>query len=75
MSLPKWMVTDYEARATAELNAGAIIEINETACYIAITMSDGSEYFFQDHEADDLLDEVPDNISGEYYILAMAQGW
>lgn len=38
-------------------------------------MSDGSEYFFQGEEASDLLDEVPDNLAPEDYILAVAQGW
>jgi hypothetical protein len=69
------MVADYEARAEAEMNAGATIEISRNPRYVAITMSDGSEYFFQDEEADDLLNEVPDNISETDYILAVAQGW
>lgn len=69
------IVADCEARAEAELNAGATIEINRHPCYVAITMSDGSEYFFQAEEAADLLNEVPDNISETDYILARAQCW
>lgn len=74
-SIPEWMVADYEARAKAELDAGATIEINKNPCYVAITMSDGTEYFFQDQEAEDLLSEVPDNISETDYILAVSQNW
>lgn len=74
-AIPERMVADYEARAEAEMNAGATIELNRYPCYVAITMSDGSEYFFQDEEAEDLLNEVPDNISATDYILALAQGW
>jgi hypothetical protein len=74
-SLPENMVKDYEERARAEQEAGATIEINERLPYIAIKMSDGSEYFFQDEEASVLLDEVPDNISAKDFILAIAQGW
>lgn len=74
-SIPARMVKDYESRAKAELDAGATIEIRRNPCYVALTMSDGSEYFFQDDEADDLLNEVPDNINEEDYILAVAQGW
>lgn len=74
-SLPENMVKDYEERARSEREAGATIEINEHLPYIAIKMSDGSEYFFQDEEASMLLDEVPDNIRSEDFILAIAQGW
>lgn len=74
-SLPKNMVKDYEGRARSEREAGGTIEINERLPYIAINMSDGSEYFFQGEEASMLLDEVPDNIHAEDFILAIAQGW
>ena len=74
-SLPENMVKDYEERARSEREAGATIEINEHLPYVAIKMSDGSEYFFQGEEASMLLDEVPDNINEEDFILALAQGW
>jgi hypothetical protein len=69
------MVKDYEFRAKCEREAGGKIEINSGLPYVAITMSDGGEYFFQGEEASDLLDDVPDNINEEDFILAIAQGW
>lgn len=73
--IPDWLVKQYEERAEAEREAGGSIEINSGLPYIDITMSDGSVYTFQEHEADELLNEVPDNISAEDYILAQAQNW
>lgn len=69
------ILIDFEARAEAERKAGAIIDINEMLPYIGLTMSDGSDYFFQEEEAENMLNEVPDNISPDDYILAIAQGW
>lgn len=71
--LPKKMVKDYENRAKEERKAGGKIEINYKLPYVAIEMSDGSEYFFQEHEASELLDDVPENIDPEDFILAQAQ--
>lgn len=75
MELSEEMLADYEARAKAERDAGGFIEINSHIPYVSVQMSDGSEYFFQDQEASELLDEVPDNISEEDYVFAIAQGW
>ncbi len=69
------ILRDYEKRANAERNAGSTVEINHRLPYVAVTLSGGDEYFFQGEEASDLLDEVPDNINEEDYILAVAQGW
>jgi len=74
-SLPPNMVRDYERRAKAERRGGGHVEIDTRFSTVSVTLSDGSEYFFQEGEADDLLDEVPDNIAPEDYILAVAQGW
>lgn len=68
-----WMVFQFEERAENEIKAGGSIEINYRIPYISIKLSDGNEYFFQDFEAQELLDEVPDVISSEDYILAIAQ--
>jgi len=73
--LPDRMVQDYTMRANAERKAGTTIEINHSLPYVAIDFRDGSDYFFQGEEASNLLDEVPDNINEEDYILAIAQGW
>ena len=66
---------DYEKRARAEKGAGGEIRINYDVPYIKITMSDGSRHEFQDEDAQELLDEVPDEIDAESYILAIAQDW
>ena len=65
----------YVERANAERKAGGSIEINEGLPYVAVTLSDGGEYFFQGEEAEDLLNEVPDWIYADDYILAIAQDW
>lgn len=65
----------YVERAQAERDAGGSIEINSVCGYVAVTLSDGAEYFFQGEAADNLLDEVPDWIWPADYILAMAQSW
>lgn len=64
--------------ARAERAAGATIEINEALPYVALKMSDGSEYFFQGDEASDLLrenDHADLDCSVEDSILWSAQGW
>lgn len=65
----------YVARADAEREAGGSIEINEGFSYVSIALSDGSMYFFQGEEAEELLGEVPEWIYAEDYILAQAQTW
>lgn len=74
------MQQQIERSAKFELAAGASIEINTGLPFVALTMSDGSEYFFQGQEADELLDEH--NASADKFdttvessILHSAQGW
>lgn len=64
-----------EDTADAERQAGGSVEINSRLPYVAVNLSDGSEYFFQGEEADDLLAEVPDFVNDEDFILWSAQGW
>ena len=73
--LPHDLLAQYEDRAEKERAGGGSIEIDDMLSTIAITMSDGGEYFFQEHEAADLLSEVPGNIHPEDFILAIAQNW
>jgi len=73
--IPTWLVNQYEERAAAERDAGTTIEINYGIPYVAIDYPNGESYFFQGDEADDLLNEVPDNINEEDYILAISQNW
>jgi len=74
------MKREIEQSANAERAAGATIEINNGLPYVAITMSDGSEYFFQESEASELLGEhelsaSKFDTSVEDSILHSAQGW
>ena len=75
MKLNKKMLVDYEGRAEAERQAGTKININTGIPYIGIDYANGDDYFFQGDEASKLLDEVPENISPEDYLLAISQGW
>ena len=75
MRLNEKMLADYEGRAAAERQAGTTIEINTGIPYIAIDYIDGDSYYFQGDEASQVLDEVPENISPEDYILAVSRGW
>lgn len=69
------ILRDFEKRAEAEKKAGAKVEIDYKLPTLSITMSDGSDFFFQEREASDMLDQVPENINAEDYFLAIAQGW
>ena len=69
------LLKQYRKRAKDERDGGGSIEIDMVLPSIAITMSDGEEYYFQEHEADELLATVPENISAEDFILASAQNW
>ena len=53
----KQMREQIEGCVQAERAAGGTIEINTGLPYVAITLSNGDEYFFQGEEADELLDE------------------
>jgi len=76
---PEEINKDYEERAKAEREAGGKVEVNERFPYIGLTLSDGSEYFFQGEEAENLIDEYWSNTwiecSIEDWLLAYAQGW
>jgi len=73
--LPEDLVSQYESRARSEMEAGGTIDIDHMLPTIAIVMSDGSKYFFQEHEAEEILSQIPDNIADEDFLLAQAQNW
>lgn len=65
-----------EATATLALNEGWSVEIELGLPMVSIINPDGeTEWFFQEHEAQDLLDEVPDNVNEEDYLLWSSAGW
>ena len=71
----KQIAADIKRRAQAARKAGGSIKIDRRLPWIAVVNPDGSEYFFQEHEADELLKGIPDYVNEEDFILAMAQGW
>lgn len=74
-SLSPALVRQYQQRAENERKSGGYIEINYDIPTIGIRLSDGSEYFFQEHEAEELLKEVPENISAEDFLLSSSGDW
>jgi len=71
----KALARQYEKRAQAERDAGGFCVVTANMPCIELKLSDGSEYFFQGEEAENLLSEVPDWIYPDDYLLAMAQNW
>lgn len=74
-ALPENILQNCIRIADTERSGGATVEINKTAGYVAIRLTDGTTFYFQDHEADDILSGVPENISGEDWLLSQAIGW
>lgn len=66
---------DINATAKAQIKDGAVVEINYRLPYVSITLGNGDEFFFQEGEAADLLDEVPDNVTDKNYLLWLAARW
>jgi len=73
------IIADYELRANAERATGGKVEINRNIPYVSVTRSDGSEYFFQGDEADELINEADNaldgNINAYDYVMATSQSW
>lgn len=69
------LIKQVEDSARDMIHAGCTIEINYHLPYVAVTLDDDSEYFFQDSEASELLDSCPDYLNEEDYILWSAMGW
>ena len=70
---------DYKLRAKSERAAGGHCAINSYLPTIAIRMSDGSEYYMQGEEAENMINEYREiewlSCEIEDYFLAIAQGW
>lgn len=74
------LVNQVETIAHCARLAGHTVKINHLLPYVAVFLGyneygDAIEYFFQGEEASELLDEVPDYLNEEDYILWTAQGW
>ena len=73
--LPENILQDIEETAKAERNAGGSCHIDKYIGTVAVDCSDGAEYFFQDEEAQNLLDRCPHNVDPESWILWQSIGW
>jgi hypothetical protein len=74
------LIEQIEYTAKHCRSIGMSVEINWSLPYVAVNLGqnehgDDIEYFFQGEEADNLLEEVPDWINEDDYILWSAQGW
>jgi hypothetical protein len=76
------LIKQMESTARHCRSIGMTVEINNSLPYVAVDLGpcdchlgDRHVYFFQGEEASDLLDEVPDWINEDDYILWSAQGW
>lgn len=49
---------DYIARAESERRAGGSCSVDTGLPSVSISHSDGSEFYFQEHRADEILDEA-----------------
>jgi hypothetical protein len=73
------VVIDYKNRAEAERQAGGYVKVNLSLPYVAVTCSNGDEYFFQGEEASALIEEAENAFDGGLaitdYIMAVSQSW
>ena len=69
------MLNHVKETVKAFYSAGGTIEINQGLPYVAIKQPNDEQYFSQGEEAEDLLNEVPDDINEEDYIIWISQGW
>jgi len=69
------LLNQIKETVKAFYSAGGTIEINSGLPYVAIKQPNEEEYFFQGEEAENLLNEVPEDINEEEYIIWISQGW
>lgn len=74
------LIKQIEDTAKHCRSIGMFVKINPYMPWVDVNLgvdSDGDElgYFFQGEEASDLLDDIPEWINEEDYILWSAQGW
>jgi hypothetical protein len=77
MTPEAYLVTHPAVQALAELEAaGGSVEVNERLPYIAIDFGQGEgDYFFQGQEAEELLAQVPEDLSPEEYFAWVSRDW
>lgn len=65
------LIKDYEARAE---KSDVIVKIDPVLPTVLVQTYDG-EYFFQEHQATDLLSECPDYLDPELWLKVYALSW
>lgn len=66
---------DMKRAGEQQRKDGGKIKIDYRHETVAIKLANGDEFFFQNNEAIDLLDEVPDNVNEEDYLFWIARSW
>jgi hypothetical protein len=69
------LIKQIEETARHCRGEGQTVEINHGLPYVAVERGEDDTYFFQGEEASDLLDDIPDWINEEDFILWSSQGW
>ena len=66
-----------QIKATADImrTAGCEVKIQYLVPLVAITHHDGEEWFFQEDEAYELLNQVPENVNEEDWFLYCSLSW
>lgn len=72
--LPEKMVKEIEENGKAQMENGSSVEIDRGLPYVAINLQD-DEYFFQGDEANRLLEDIPDNVNEECFLLWSTINW
>jgi hypothetical protein len=78
--MPTHLAKQYRERAQAERDAGGSCTIDRGLPSISIKMSSGEEFYYQEHEADRIIEEAKKDVRGmhnkvsiEDYLLAVYQ--
>ena len=73
--MDKDLIERYQLLADSEREEGGKVFIHFGIPYISLTTSAGQQYFFQGEEAQNLLDQCPEEIHEQDYLLASAVDW
>lgn len=72
MSISKLLIPKIQEIAAAARAEGQTVVIEYQLPSVSIN---NGEYYFQEHEAEELLDTVPVDLTAEDWILYCAQSW
>ena len=75
MSLPQYLIDHIEAVAEEQREEGWVISVNYALPTVSISFEGETEYFFQGEEAENLLEDVPEEVYAADYILYSSINW